>query len=93
MYDFKFGFRKNHITTLALVEATDEIYQWLDEGSYVAGFFVDLQKAFDTVDHVILLEKMCHYGIRGLLHDWFKSYLSGRTQFTAIGQFNSNLKM
>jgi len=55
----------------------------------VAGIFFDLQKAFDTVNHVILLEKLCNYGIRGPMHDWFKSYLSGRTQFTAIGQFNS----
>ena len=63
LYEFQFGFRKNHTTTLALIEITDEIYQWLDEGSYVAGAFFDLQKAFDPVDHSILLYKLYHYGI------------------------------
>ena len=89
LYEFQFGFRKNHKTTLALIEITDEIYtrKWLDEGSYIAGAFFDLQKAFDTVDHSILLYKLYYNGIRGLIHDWLKSYLCNRSQFTAIGQF------
>jgi len=52
LYNFQFCFRKHHSTTLALMEAIDEIYKWLDEGCFVAGIFLDLQKAFDTVDHI-----------------------------------------
>ena len=68
IYDYQFGFRKNHSTTLALLEVTDKIYKLLDEGNYVAGVFFDLQKAFDTVDHAILLHKLSNYGIRGIVH-------------------------
>ena len=52
--------------------------------------FIDLQKAFDTVDHEILLEKLEHYGIRGLPYEWFKSYLSDRQQFVSLSGYNSN---
>ena len=51
--------------------------------------FIDLQKAFDTVDHFILLQKLSHYGIRGIINDWFRSYLSGRTQTTQVGSYIS----
>ena len=57
------------------------------------GIFVDLQKAFDTVDHNILLAKLEHYGIFGVANDCFKSYLSGRRQFASISGFNSNHAM
>ena len=53
----------------------------LDKGLLTAGVFVDLQKAFDTVDHNILLHKLMHYGIKGSSLDWFKSYFTGRKQF------------
>ena len=57
-------------------------YQWL-------GIYLDFQKAFDTVDHEILLYKLNHYGIRGNLLEWFKSYLTDRKQFTFINGVNS----
>ena len=61
----------------------------LDDGNLACGiFFVDLQKAFDTVDHSILLSKLCHYGICGLVNKWFEQYLANHKQFpTCINQW------
>ena len=67
------------------------IRQTLDEGSFGCGIFVDLQKAFDIVDHKILLHKLDYYRIRGVCNDWFKSYLSDRKQFVSINSNNSDL--
>ena len=53
------------------------------------GIFLDLQKAFDTVNHKILLNKLYNYGIRGLLYDWFSSYLGNRKQYTTINNVKS----
>ncbi len=57
----------------------------MDNKLYSCGIFIDLQKAFDTVDHNILLTKLNHYGIRGIINKWFSSYLTGRVQTTQIG--------
>ena len=65
----------------------------LDEEEVGCGIFVDLQKAFDTVDHNILLAKLEHYGICAVSNDWFKSYFSDRRQFVFISGFNSNHAM
>ena len=54
----------------------ERIQKQLDTGNYTAGVFVDLKKAFDTVDHSILLEKLDYYGIRGAAKDWFCSYFT-----------------
>ena len=59
----------------------DNITKALDNGDYAIGIFLDFQKAFDTVNHEILLEKLYHYGIRGEAHRWISSYLTDRTQF------------
>ena len=61
-----------------------------DDSNFVCGIFVDLQKAFDTVDHSILLSKLCHYRIRGLPNKWFESYLANRKQFVSINGFESS---
>ena len=86
LFDYQFGFRKLHCTTLALIEFTDNIRKVLDEGNYAISVFVDLTKAFDTVDHEILLDKMDRYGIRGHANDFFKSYLKKRKQYTVTNR-------
>jgi retron-type reverse transcriptase len=68
----------------------NEIRQNLDSNSFSCGVFVDLEKAFDTVNHKILLKKLEHYGIRSIANNWFDSYLSGRKQFVNLGGINSN---
>ena len=57
----------------------------MDKRLFTFGVFIDLKKAFDTVNHDILLHKLQFYGFSGILHDWFKSYLSERTQTIQIG--------
>jgi len=84
LYKHQFGFRTGHSTTLSLIEIVDEIYKNLDDNNYAMGLFLDLQKAFDTVNHSILLDKITFYGIRGIAHDWFTSYLTHRKQFVSV---------
>ena len=91
LYRYQFGFRHNHSTSLALIEVVDNILQHLDNNEKIIGLYLDLQKAFDTVNHNILLNKLSNYGVRGLAHQWFKSYLHDRKQYTCINNANSRL--
>ena len=92
IYPLQFGFRQNHSTNHALINITENIRNALDSGQFSCGIFVDLQKAFDTVDHEILLAKLNHYGIRGISNSWFKSYLSFRSQYVSISGFESTTR-
>ena len=88
----QFGFRKKHSTAHTLISLIEEIRSHLDKGQFSCGVFIDLQKAFDTVDHNILLEKLKHYGVRGVANNWFKSYLSNRNQFVFISGCKSEIR-
>ena len=90
-YNRQFGFRSQHSTTHALISMTEDIRNALDNNLNITGVFLDFQKAFDVVDHSILLDKMNFYGIRGVANNWFKSYLSNRNQYVAINGVNSNV--
>ena len=70
----------------------ERIQKQLDAGNYTAGVFVDLKKAFDTVDHNILLEKLDYYGIRGVAKDWFRSYLDNQKQYVTLNASNLSIK-
>ena len=86
LYAYQFGFRFGHSPGLALVLLVDKISQALERGEYVLGIFLDFSKAFDTVNHDILFEKLEFYGVRGLPLLWFKSYLNNRKQYV---EYNS----
>ena len=85
----QFGFRKNYSTFLALMDLVDSISKNIDEGNYSIGIFLDLSKAFDTINHTILLDKLCRYGIRGVTLNWFKHYLNDRKQFVSYNNTTS----
>ena len=89
LYDYQFGFRKEHSTSIALMLLIDRVSKALHEGEYVLGVFIDFSKAFDTVNHDILLSKLWHYGIKGFAHQWLTSYLSNRKQFVCFDGVNS----
>ena len=92
LYNLQFGFRSKYSTTHALIHMTETIRLALDSGNVTCGVFVDFQKAFDTVNHEILLSKLEHYGFRGVINDWFRSYLTDRKQKVAINGFESECK-
>ena len=84
-YESQYGFRKQRSTEHAILDIVIKIQSNMDKGMFSCGVFIDLQKAFDTVNHSILLHKLSHYGIRGIVNDWFSSYLSNRIQTTQVG--------
>ena len=91
LYSLQFGFQENHSIDHALVSLTEAVRNTLDNKRLGCGIFIDLQKAFDTVNHRILLSKLEHYGVRGCALEWFKSYLSDRKQYVSVNGSNSNL--
>src|SRR6218665_1296515 len=80
LYPQQFGFRAGHSADLALVTIQELITKAIDMNKFSVGIFLDLAKAFDTVDHKILLRKLSFYGIRGVPLLWFENYLTGRLQ-------------
>ena len=95
LYLQQYGFMKKktqtkHCATLSLIDLTDKIRTILDGKHYALGIYLDLKKAFDTVDHGILLSKLETYGIRGHVNDFIRSYLSNRKHFTIINGYCSS---
>ena len=79
------GFRKAHSSQRAILDIVNAIQTNLDNCLFLGGIFIDLNKAFETVGHKMLLGKLDHYGFRDHINIWFCSYLQGRTQTTQIG--------
>ena len=92
LYPLQFGFRSNHSTSSALINVTEKIRKALDSGNHVCSILIDLQKAFDTIDHDILFSKLHYYGVRGVALSWFKSFLSNRSQRVSVSGIKSTVK-
>lgn len=93
IYENQFGFRKHHSTSHAINYSIDKVTTELEAKNYTIGIFIDLSKAFDTIEHSKLLEKLKYYGIRGRCNDILKSYLSERTQKTKFqGVYSDSCK-
>ena len=86
------GFRRNHSTNTALLDVTDHILKNANDGKVTASIFLDLKKAFDTVSHEMLIKKLNSYGITESALQWFKSYLSDRTQAVNVNSTLSDFK-
>ena len=85
----QYGFRKSHSTQHAILDIVNTIQTNMDKRSFSCGVFIDLKKAFDTVDHKILLDKLYYYnGFRDIINQWFSSCLEDRTQTTQIGSLS-----
>ena len=81
----QYDFREKHSTKHALIDIVNQVQSDFDKGMLSCGVFIDFKKAFDTIEHCILLQKLYHYGIRSIINDWFHSYLTDRVQSTQIG--------
>ena len=90
LYSKQFGFRKKHSTYMPIMLLVDKLVRAMEKGEFVLGIFLDFSKAFDTVDHKILFEKLEYCGIRGTALDWFVSYLDNRQQYVTYNEFSSN---
>ena len=88
----QYGFRENHSTDLAITTIYDELLRNLDNKLIIYSLFLDLSKAFDCCDHEIFLDKLYHYGIRGVSHKLFSTFLYNRMLGTKIGAFESSYK-
>ena len=93
MHEKQFGFQKTFSTTQTIISLIENIERAMDNKSFVCRIFTDLQKAFDTKDHDILVYKLSHYAIRDIANCWLSFYLSNRKQFAMINGFNSKMEI
>ena len=92
LYEYQYSFREGFSTDLALLEFNDYVKKEIDKGNFVLTLFIDLKKAFDTVNHAILIKKLDHYGIRGHCNTFFSSYLENRKQYVRCNNVDSSVK-
>jgi hypothetical protein len=88
----QFGFRKNYSTSLAINSFVNLFHEAIEKDHYMISLFIDLSRAFDTISHEILFNKLYVYGIRGLALDWIKNYLPNRNQFVIYNNMKSSFR-
>lgn len=93
IHDNQFGFRSTRSTSMALMKITEDITTELEKKNHTIGVFIDLKKAFDTLDHGILISKLQTYGIRGVVLNWIISYLENRQQYVEYLGHESKLEL
>ena len=91
--DSQYGFRPKRSTIDAITEFTSELLPTLDINEKCLSVYLDLSKAFDTINHNILLKKLEYYGIRGMALEWFRSYLFQRRQYVSYLSTNSDTEI
>ena len=91
MFDHQYGFSPKHSTEYAALELIDRIITQLDKDEIPINIYLDLSKAFDTIDHIILIDKLKYYGVHGSNLNLFSSYLENRKQYTEIDNIKSNM--
>ena len=91
--NLQYGFRNEHSTQHALLYIVNTIHSNIDNRKYPCGIFIDLRKAFDTINHEILLAKRENYGVTGVINSWFRSYLSDHRHSIEIDNFISETEM
>ena len=87
--DSQYGFRKGRSADLAILTLTENFYESVEKDEFLIGIFLDLSKAFDTLSHTILLEKLSYYGFRGIASEWIANYLTSRKQFVSYNNYDS----
>ena len=87
----QFGFQVNNSTHHSILNLTDDILTSFEKGQFTLGVFIDLSKAFDTVNHSILLQMLELYGIKGKRLNWFKSYLKHQQQFLSLSRYENSI--
>ena len=92
LYQYQFVFRKNHSAFMASLILLENITDALDNSEIAVCLLIDFRKAFDTVDHNILLDKLYHYGIRGNSLRWFNYYLTNRYQYVNYNNTSTDMK-
>ena len=93
LYKHQYGFREGRSTKLAVTNLINQLVHYQDEGRVAVGVFVDFAKAFDTINHSILLSKIENYGVSGLPLDWFRNYLCNRVQYVQHNGATSSFKL
>ena len=90
IFEHQYGFQENKSTSLAILDLQSQLVKNIENKLFTCSTFFDFSKAFDTVNHSILLGKLEHYGLRGIIFSWLKSYLTNRTQVVTTNGVNAS---
>lgn len=93
LFDNQFGFRKNRSTSMAILDTCERISHAIDNHEFAICAFIDLSKAFDNINHSILIRKLEYYGFRGVAFNWFRSYSNSGQQYVFLNGVSSSLKL